>query len=60
MATGNVIRKQLVKSSGNPAFDEAALEAVERASPAPAPPERFQRLLENEGILLASSKDAAV
>lgn len=48
---GNVIRKQLIKSSGNPAFDEAAMDAVDKASPAPAPPERFAGLLENEGIL---------
>lgn len=48
---GNVIGKQLVKSSGNTAFDEVVLETITKASPAPAPPEKFVRLLENEGIL---------
>ena len=50
-SNGNVIKKQLVRSSGNPSFDEAAMAAIDKASPAPAPPDRFARLLENEGIL---------
>ncbi len=48
---GNVIGKQLVRSSGNPAFDEVVMDTVTKASPAPAPPEKFVRLLANEGIL---------
>lgn len=48
---GHVIAKQLVRSSGNPAFDEVVMETVTKASPAPAPPEKFVRLLAHEGIL---------
>lgn len=48
---GRVIAKTMVKSSGNPAFDEVVMNTVEQASPAPPPPEKFLRLLENEGIL---------
>lgn len=48
---GRVTFKQLVKSSGNPAFDDAVMATVDKASPVPAPPEKFVRLLENEGIL---------
>lgn len=50
-ANGVIIAKQLVKSSGNPAFDEVVLSSVEAASPAPPPPARLARLLEYEGIL---------
>lgn len=48
---GNVIGKQLVRSSGNAAFDEVVMETITKASPAPTPPEKFVRLLANEGIL---------
>lgn len=50
-ARGNIIARQLVKSSGNPAFDEVVIDTIEKASPAPAPPERLAKLLEREGIL---------
>lgn len=50
-SNGNVIEKKLIRSSGNTAFDEVVLETIVKASPAPAPPEKFVRLLGNEGIL---------
>ena len=48
---GAIISAQVVKSSGNPAFDETALAAVQKSSPVPPPPEKFVRLLRLEGIL---------
>ncbi|MCL2715445.1 MAG: TonB family protein [Alphaproteobacteria bacterium] len=38
---GNVISVEVVKSSGEPAFDEAALAMVRRSDPVPAPPVSF-------------------
>ncbi len=40
--TGKVTRHEIYQSSGNKAFDDAALTAVEAASPFPVPPERLQ------------------
>ena len=37
-ARGNVLSTKLVRSSGHPALDEAAVALVQRASPVPAPP----------------------
>ena len=39
--TGEVLNIHVVKSSGNPAFDESAVRAIERSSPLPAVPEVF-------------------
>lgn len=47
---GNVIRKEIVTSSGNRLYDEKALEAVTASSPFPAPPKKFVYVLENEGV----------
>ena len=48
---GALISVQVVKSSGNPSFDEIALDTVQKSSPVPPPPEKFVRLLRLEGIL---------
>jgi colicin import membrane protein len=39
---GRVQKSEIYKSSNNPSFDEAALTAVEAASPFPVPPERIR------------------
>lgn len=49
---GNIIFHQLYKSSGNASYDEATLEAVQKSSPAPAPPEKLVKIMKNEGILI--------
>lgn len=49
---GIVISKQLVKSSGNPAYDEVALETIDRSSPFPKPPEKFSAIFKFDGILV--------
>lgn len=49
---GQLISAELVRSSGNPRFDEAALQAVQGALPLPAPPERLRGVVRVEGIVL--------
>ena len=48
---GNILSAQIVKSSGNPAFDEIVVDTVHKAAPLPPPPEKFVRLMNVEGIL---------
>jgi len=48
---GHLIAAQIVKSSGNPAFDEIVIETVQKSSPVAPPPEKFVRLFNLEGIL---------
>lgn len=49
--SGKVLSKSIFKSSGRPEFDASVIEAVEAADPFPAPPEKFKRVLMNEGML---------
>lgn len=48
---GNIIDKAIYRSSGNPSFDEIALNTVQKSSPVPAPPTKFVKILSHEGIL---------
>lgn len=47
---GLVTDRKLVLSSGQAAYDEAAMEAVVRSSPFPAPPEKFREIVSVDGI----------
>lgn len=49
---GNIVGKEILQSSGNPTFDEAALTTLEKASPMPKPPERIQRVIAYQGIVV--------
>lgn len=49
---GFVVYKRITKSSGNPAYDEAVLEAINRASPFPAPPSKFKDMLAIDGVTI--------
>jgi colicin import membrane protein len=49
---GNLIFKQIVKSSGNPSYDENIMEALEKSSPVPVPPEQLSKIISGEGILI--------
>jgi colicin import membrane protein len=49
---GNLIFKQIVKSSGNPSYDENIMEALEKSSPVPMPPEQLAKIISGEGILI--------
>ena len=50
---GFVTKKTLVKNSGNKTFDDYVLDAIEKSSPLPPPPEKFTAILEHQGIILA-------
>jgi periplasmic protein TonB len=57
---GHVISKRIVKGSGDPAFDAAALEMLQRADPVPPPPP----LVADEGLtfsqpVIFQARDAA-
>lgn len=49
---GNVIENKIVKSSGNPDYDDEVLTAIQRSSPFPPPPEKFLDIVAVNGILL--------
>ena len=47
---GSVFKKQIMQSSGSAAFDARVLEALDRASPFPAPPKEVQKQL-SQGVV---------
>ncbi len=49
---GNLIFRQMTKSSGNPSYDENILETLQKSSPVPAPPEQLAKIISKEGILI--------
>lgn len=53
---GNIIGSQLVKSSGNPTFDDIVMSAVQKSSPVPPPPDKFVRISELQGFLFRFSE----
>lgn len=50
-SVGNVTFKKIVKSSGNSIFDAEVLEAIEKSSPFPPPPEGLQSLVSLGGVV---------
>lgn len=54
---GNILSKNVVKTSGNPAFDEVVLKAIENSSPVPAPPGKFAAIASVEGFLFRFSPE---
>lgn len=48
---GYVILKTIVNSSGQKEYDNLVLEAIDRASPFPAPPHKFKNLVKIDGII---------
>lgn len=49
--SGRVKQAEIYQSSGNQAFDEAALTAIEAASPFPVPPERLKDTISNSWMI---------
>lgn len=49
---GNILGRKIVKSSGNPSYDEEVLATIDKAAPFPAPPEKFQAVVSVDGILI--------
>jgi TonB family protein len=50
--SGEVVKSELVHSSGNALFDSAVLVAVKKASPFPPPPDALRERLHREGVVL--------
>lgn len=48
---GFVIKKQLIKSSGNEIFDNKVIATLEKSSPFPSPPPRLRDLVGSRGIV---------
>ncbi len=55
--SGIILSKSIVKSSGNPAFDEIVLTAIQNSSPVPPPPAKFAKIASVEGFLFRFSPD---
>jgi colicin import membrane protein len=49
---GLLLKAQLVKSSGNPSYDETVIETVKKAVPFPVPPEKFRAIVSVNGMVL--------
>jgi len=49
---GNILGRKIVKSSGNPSYDEEVLNTIDRSAPFPAPPEKFLAIVSVDGILV--------
>lgn len=49
---GHIISKQIVKSSGNPAYDDSVKTTIEKSDPFPPPPEKFSAVVSVNGILI--------
>ncbi len=54
---GNILSKSIVKSSGNQAFDEIVLTAIQNSSPVPPPPGKFAKIASVEGFLFRFRPD---
>ncbi|MBC7743405.1 MAG: TonB family protein [Bdellovibrionaceae bacterium] len=51
-ASGRVLSRVIHKSSGEPAYDEQCLEAIDRANPFPAVPEKFSEKFKVDGVVV--------
>lgn len=49
---GNILDRKIVKSSGNPSYDEEVLATIDRSAPFPVPPEKFLAIVSVNGILI--------
>lgn len=49
---GNILGRKIVKTSGNPNYDDEVLETIDRSAPFPAPPEKFVAVVSVDGILI--------
>ncbi len=49
---GQITFRQIVKSSGNPNYDDAVLETIDKSAPYPAPPEKLIAIIGTRGMLI--------
>ncbi len=50
-SSGQVIKREIISSSGNEVFDAEVLSAIDRSSPFPEPPDRLKNVLASRGII---------
>ena len=50
--TGKILSRVILRSSGEPAYDEQCLEAVDRAAPFPVVPEKFSEKFKVDGVVI--------
>lgn len=48
--TGRVLKRSVEKSSGNDMYDRSVLQAIDKTSPLPAPPEEIREAVQKDGI----------
>lgn len=56
-SNGNILSKEILKSSGNTTFDDYVLTAIQKSSPVPIPPNKFTRIASEQGFLFRFSHD---
>ncbi len=56
-SNGNILSKEILKSSGNSTFDDYVLTAIQKSSPVPIPPNKFTRIASEQGFLFRFSHD---
>jgi colicin import membrane protein len=49
---GQIVTRELLKSSGNQQFDESIIATIDQSNPLPAPPEKLSAKVRSEGILI--------
>lgn len=49
---GNILFRQIFKTSGNQNYDDVVLDTIDRSAPFPAPPEKFIAIVGVKGILI--------
>ncbi|MBS1969228.1 MAG: TonB family protein [Bdellovibrionales bacterium] len=49
---GQILSREIILSSGNPNYDEQALEAIDKAAPFAAPPEKFVSIVAVSGLVI--------
>jgi colicin import membrane protein len=51
-AKGQIISREIFKSSGNQNYDEIALDTIDQSAPFPIPPEKFVAIFSVQGVLI--------
>ena len=49
---GQIVSREIVKTSGNSNYDEIVLETIDQSAPFPQPPEKFAAIVSVQGILI--------
>ena len=49
---GQILSREIIKSSGNESYDDVVLDTIDRSVPFPAPPEKFTAVVSVQGIVI--------